>query len=308
MRLDRFDLNLLIALEALLEECNVTHAAARMHVGQSAASAALARLRDYFDDELLVPVGRGLVLSPLGKTLLQPVRDTLNEARVTLSYRSSFDPARARCSFRIGASDYVTIVLLAALMQELAKEAPGVTLDIRNPPPGLEESLDRAMIDLLFVPQQYATMLSHPQQVVFDDEHVCLLWSGHAMAESQMDINDYLGLGHVAVRFGDSRAVAFEDWFKQHYGQERRIEATVDNFSTLGHLIVGTQRTATMYGRLAAHFARYLPVVVRDVPLGMPRIVETLVWPRHLDHDPAHAWLRKRIIEFALALPVIGQG
>lgn len=304
MRLDRFDLNLLIALEALLEERNVTRAAARMHVGQSAASAALGRLRDHFGDELLMPVGRRLVLSPLAQTLVQPVRDTLRQARETLAYRTGFDPAQAQCRFRVGASDYVTTVLLAGLMQTLAVEAPGVVLDIRNPPASLESAMEQAMVDLLVMPQQYARPLPFPQEALFEDEHACLLWSGHLLADQPMRFEDYVGLGHVAVRFGDARSMTFEDWFLPRYGQQRRIEATVDNFSTLGYLVVGTQRVATLHWRMAVHFAQHLPVVVRDVPVDMPRVVETMVWPHHLDQDPAHGWLRRRIAEFAATLPM----
>lgn len=305
MRLDRFDLNLLIALEVLLEECNVTRAAARLHLGQSAASAALGRLREYFGDELLVPVGRKLVLTPLAQTLLQPVRDTLQQARATLAHRTSFDPAQAHCRFCIGASDYVTTVLLAGLMQRLAVEAPGVVLDIRRPPPSVEEAMDRATMDLLIMPQQYARPLPHPQQALFEDEQACLLWSGHALATGPLGFDDYMAQGHVAVRFGDARSIVFEDWFLPRYGQQRRIEATVDNFSTLGYLVVGTQRIATLHWRLATHFAQHLPLAVRKVPFDMPRLMETMVWPRHLDQDPAHAWLRLRLAETAAALPAL---
>lgn len=305
MRLDRFDLNLLIALEALLEECNVTRAAARMHVGQSAASAALGRLREFFNDELLIPVGRKLVLSPLAQTLLQPVRETLRQARATLAHRAGFDPAVAECRFVIAASDYVTTVLLAGVARALATEAPGVALDICKPPAAIEETIERATVDLLIMPQQYASSFSHPQQPLFEDDHACLLWADHALAGRPLSFDDYMAFGHVAVRFGDPRSFTFEDWFLPRFGQRRRVEATVDNFSTLGCLIVGTQRIATMHRRMAQHFAEYLPVVVRDAPMEMPRLVETMLWPRYLDQDPAHFWLRSRVAEIAAALPEV---
>jgi len=77
----------------------------------------------------------------------------------------------------------------------------------------------------------------------------------------------------------------------------------VDNFSTLGYLIVGTQRVATMHWRMAEHFARHLPVVIQKMPIEMPLLIETMVWPRHMGHDPANAWLRQRLGELASALP-----
>ena len=120
MRLDRFDLNLLVVLDALLEERNVTKASERLHIGQSAASGALGRLRDYFGDELLVPVGRKLTLTPLAQSLVEPVRDTLLRARATIARKPGFDPATAERRFSICASDYVTTVLLAAVVCRLA--------------------------------------------------------------------------------------------------------------------------------------------------------------------------------------------
>ncbi len=101
MRLDRFDLNLLVVLDALLEERNVTRASKRLHIGQSAASAALARLREYFGDELMVPVGRGLMPTPLAQSLAEPVRDTLLRARATIARKPAFDPASAERRFMV---------------------------------------------------------------------------------------------------------------------------------------------------------------------------------------------------------------
>ncbi len=99
-------------------------------------------------------------------------------------------------------------------------------------------------------------------------------------------------MGHVAVRFGDERNIVFEDWFLPRYGKQRHIEASVDNFSTLPLLLVGTLRVATLHRRLAEDFARHLPVRLIKAPFAMPPLIEVMCWPRYLDHDPAHAWFR----------------
>ncbi len=302
MRLDRFDLNLLVALDALLDERNVTRASQRLHIGQSAASNALARLRDYFGDELLVPVGRTLTLTPLAQSLVEPVRETLLQARATIARRPGFDPATEVRRFAVCASDYVTTVLLADVVGRIAAQAPGLALDIRSPPKDIGDLFERGSIDLLVMPAQYVTPLAHPQQPLFEDTQVCMVWTGNDKVGKTLGFEQYMDLGHVAVRFGDERSVAFEEWFLPRYGRPRRIESSVDNFTTLPSLVIGTPRVATLHRRLAAHFAQHLPLRIVEAPFEMPPLVEMLAWPRHLAHDAAHAWLRQTVVDCAAAI------
>jgi DNA-binding transcriptional LysR family regulator len=295
MRLDRFDLNLLIVLDALLEERNVTRASRRLCIGQSGASAALARLREYFGDELLVPVGRQLALTPLAQSLVQPVREALLQARAAITRRPGFDPADTQRHFTVCASDYVTTVLLGRALQAVAAQAPRLSFDVRSPPKDVVETFDRGTIDLLLMPQQYAERLPHPQTPLFEDSHVCLISADHPSVGDSIDFDTYMQLGHVAVRFGDERSVSFEEWFLPRYGHQRRVECSVDNFSTVPLLVLGTARVATLHRRLAQHFARVLPLRLLPPPFDIPPLVETMVWPRHLKDDPAHGWLRGQL-------------
>ena len=306
MRLDRFDLNLLVVLDALLEERNVTRASARLHIGQSAASGALARLREYFGDELLVPVGRQLRLTPLAESLVEPVRDTLLRARATIARTPQFDPATAERRFVVCASDYVTTVVLATAIERIAALAPGVGVDIRAPARNVGELFERGGIDLLVMPQQYIEPIKHPSQLWFKDEQVCVVWSGSEAARAPLSFDQYMGMGHVAVRFGDERSLTFEEWFLPRYGKQRRVEASVDNFSTVPLLVVGTQRIATLHRRLALHFAKYLPLTLMVPPFAMPPLEETLCWPRYQDQDPAHRWFRQILLDCAQSTPDAG--
>lgn len=296
MRLDRFDLNLLVALDALLEERSVTRAGLRLHIGQSAASAALARLREYFADQLLVPVGRGLQPTPLAASLAGPVRDALLRARAAIARRPAFDPAGAQRRFMVYASDYVTTVMLAQAARRVAALAPGIAVDIRSPPRDVLELLERGGMDLLLLPEQYLAGVKHPQQPWFEDDQVCMVWRDNQLAGRTLTFARYLSLGHVAVRFGDDRNIVFEDWFLPRHGKQRRIEASVDNFSTLPLLLIGTNRIATLHRRLAEYFAAYQPVRLLKAPFKMPPLVEVMCWPRHLDHDPAHRWFRETLL------------
>lgn len=302
MRLDRFDLNLLVVLDALLDERNVTKASARLHIGQSAASGALARLREYFGDELLVPVGRRLMLTPLAESLVEPVRDTLLRARATIARKPGFDPATAERRFSVCASDYVTTVMLAEAVRRIALQAPGLALDIRSPPRQVQEVFDRGNIDLLVMPEQYVQRLQHPQARLFEDSQVCMVWAGNTSVGETLSFEQYMALGHVAVRFGDDRSIAFEEWFLPRFGQQRRIESSVDNFSTMPLLLLGTSRIVTLHRRLGEHFARHLPLRLIGAPFEMPPVVECMAWPRYQDHDPAHAWLRQILLAAAASL------
>jgi DNA-binding transcriptional LysR family regulator len=295
MRLNRFDLNLLLVLDTLLESRNVTRAAEQLHISQSGTSAALSRLREYFQDPLLVPVARRLELTPLAQELVEPVRDALLQVKSALSRRPGFDPATAERHFVVCASDYVVTVLLATVVQRLAHLAPGVSLHLRSPPRDIVQAFDRGAIDLLVMPQQYAERLDHAQEPLFQDGHVCLAWNGHPLADRRMTLEEYMALEHVTVRFGDERSVSFEEWFLPRYGQQRRVSCSVDSFSSLPLLLLGTERVATVHRRLAMHSARVLPLKLLELPFEIPPLQEVLAWPRHLQADPAHTWLREQI-------------
>lgn len=302
MRLNRFDLNLLLVLDALLESRNVTRASEQLHISQSGASAALSRLREYFQDPLLVPVARRLELTPLAQELVDPVREALLQVKSALSRRPGFDPATAERHFVVCASDYVITVLVATVVQRLALQAPRVSLDLRSPPRDLVQAFDRGAIDLLVMPQQYAERLDHPQEPLFEDSHVCLAWNGHPGLDGRLTLDQYMALDHVTVRFGDERSVSFEEWFLPRYGQQRRVSCSVDSFSALPLLLLGTERVATVHRRLAAFSAQALPLQLLDLPFEMPPLREVLAWPRHLQTDPAHAWLREQFRRCAAEL------
>jgi LysR family transcriptional regulator, nod-box dependent transcriptional activator len=304
MRFERFDLNLLVVLDALLEEKNVTRAAERLHIGQSAASGSLARLRDYFGDELLVMVGRQLRLTPLATTLVQPVRESLLSVKAAISATPEFDPGTATGNFTVCASDYVTTVMLADALQRISKMAPNLMVDVRGPPKDVFELTERGSIDLLVMPEQYMERLTYAKQRWFTDDQICMVCARNTQVGDAITFDEYMAMGHVAVRFGDARAVTFEGWFLPRYGKQRRIEIGVDNFSTLPLLIIGTNRIATIHRRMAEHFARYLPVRLIPPPFEIPTLVAMMCWPPHRDKDPAHQWFRSMLIESANPSPV----
>jgi LysR family transcriptional regulator, nod-box dependent transcriptional activator len=108
-------------------------------------------------------------------------------------------------------------------------------------------------------------------------------------------MDQYLDRGHISIRLGNEASLAFEEWFLPLYGRQRRVECTIDQFSIAPLLVVGTQRIVTMHRRMAEEMARRFPVKLFAAPFDMQPLTEVMVWPRYLDEDPAHRWLRSGI-------------
>ena len=156
MRYQRLDLNLLPALRALLTEKNVTRAGESIHMTQSAMSGVLARLRDYFDDPLVVQVGRRMELTPLAESLVDKVNDLLLRVDAALASRPAFEPALSRRHFTVIASDYVSTVLLVDVLREVSRVAPGVTIELLHPHANGAAALEAGEVDFIINPVQFA--------------------------------------------------------------------------------------------------------------------------------------------------------
>ena len=299
VRMDQFDLNLLVALDALLEERSVTRAARRLFLGQSATSAALQRLREFFGDELLTPVGRRFELTPLASALIKPVKDTLSHARSAINTKPDFDVSKVSRKFRICASDYLTYVLVPRVIGEIAQRAPGFELDIFHPPKDVEQIFELGDIDLLIMPQQYTSRIAHPQQHLLSDDHVCMVCNRHPLAGQAMTKDDYFDYAHVNIRLGKEGTPSFEEWFFPRAGRQRKIACTVDFFCLLPQVLQGTDRIATVHKMLAQDLAKHYPVALIDFPFQIARLNESMVWPSFRDQDPSHKFLRDILITCA---------
>jgi LysR family nod box-dependent transcriptional activator len=294
MHFHKLDLNLLVALDTLLEEKSVSRAADRLNLSQSAMSSALSRLRDYFGDELLIPVGRRMEPTALALSLASPVRDILQRIRTTVQTRPSFDPATAQRRFRIMTSDYLIEVLLAEAVRELAVIAPGIQLQVL---PSNETSFAlflKGDVDLVIAPEEALPDDGHPRRTLFEDSFSCVVWSGNTTVREPLTLQQWLAMSHVVVHFGHDQLTVFERWYEQQgdtQGAERRVDIIAPSFGVVPHLIVGTQRVATMHTSHARLYEKLLPLRVLAPPPGFPTMRETMQWHRHLDSDPAVHWL-----------------
>jgi len=290
MRFDRLDLNLLVALDALLSERSVSLAAERICLSQSATSSALGRLRDYFGDDLLVQKGRQMVLTARAEGLVEPVRAVLEQIRSTIAVSPPFDPATSDRTIRIMASDYMAEVLLASAFTDLQDKAPNMRFEIQSLNEALLETLERGFVDLL-ITIDYAISADHPSQILFEDDYVVVGWNGNPAMAGPMTKELYFELGHVTARFGRARVSAFEDWFMRRQKRQRRIEIIAPSFMSLSGFVIGSNRIATMHRRLAMRATDYLPLTIREMPLEIPPIREAVQWHISSNNDPAIRWM-----------------
>jgi DNA-binding transcriptional LysR family regulator len=295
MRFNHLDLNLLVALDVLLEEQNITHAAVRLHMTQSATSGVLGRLRNYFEDDLLVQVGRKMMPTPLAKELEIPVREVLLKIQTSITAKPVLDIAGSKRHFRIMASDYLISVVFAEVIQAVNREAPHITFELMSPGKTAVEMLLRGEVDLMIAPDHYVVK-EHPSQLLFEEQHVCVVWDGNSSVGEQLSLERYLELGHVSVAFGRSRTPGFDEWLMSQYGCKRRLEVITHDFNTLPQLVIGTERIATMHSRLAKLYARSLPLRILPPPVELPAMREYMAWHRSLDRDPMLLWLREKLV------------
>jgi LysR family transcriptional regulator, nod-box dependent transcriptional activator len=300
MNLKGLDLNLLVALDVLLRERSITRGGERLGLSQSAMSGALARLREYFSDPLLVPVGRSLMLTPLAEGLTDPVGRILHQIQDTISTRAQFDATQSDRRFSIMASDYAFTAFMPQLFTRIETEAPGVTLQLRQLSPNWHEELNRGHVDFLIVPERYA-LPSHPSVPIFDDDFRCVAWSGNKSIGKDLSLEQYLALGHVVVELSGVQEASFDEWFLKSHGHVRRVEIVAPTFALVPQLVVGTRRVATIWTRLAQMATTHLPLKTLPLPIEIPSFKEVLQWPVQRDAEPGNVWLRKVLQETAAA-------
>jgi len=293
VNINSVNLNLLVALEALLDERSVTRAAKRTGVTQPAMSNTLAQLRTLFGDPLFRRAAHGLEPTPRALALAEPVRQGLRLLGTAL-VMPSFEAESAERTFVVAASDYVEFVLMPPLMRRLSEEAPGVRIEIR--PWGLHEvppSLARAEVDLMVgfydeVPR------GHRQKLLFDEEYTCIVRKDHPRVKKKLGLELYLALEHVLVsQRADSpgsvdRALAAK-------GKRRRVAARVSHFLMVPMLVARTDLVAAISRRVAQPLAGPLGLKMLTPPLSLPRGRIGQVWHEQMDGDPGQRWFRALI-------------
>jgi LysR family transcriptional activator of mexEF-oprN operon len=298
INLSRFDLNLLVALDALLLERSVTRAAVRVGLRQSAMSHNLARLRRLLDDELLTRGPEGMRPTPRALALADPVRITLAQITTLVSREESFDAGKAERSFRIGLPDSAEVLFGPALLAHVCEAAPGVRLRFSSTDRIFDE-LDADRLDLGFVfgplPEGGT---HHKQRLLGTDEFLCMFNAERVGLVPPISLEDYLRLPHVlSSQRGVMKGVV--DVALAPLGLSRRVMLTTPHFVAVPFLVAGAPVVTTMHAQLARLFAGTLGLSLSPVPVEIPAQPVTLVWHASYDHDPAHMWLRRTVMRVA---------
>ena len=302
MRFEGLDLNLLVALDVLLTERNITKAGEKLFLSQPATSAALARLRSYFEDELLVQVGRTMVPTPVAENLAKPVSDLLIQMRTVLNNRNYFDPATAKRCFHVMASDYTGSVLLPRLNQRLYELAPGCAIEQFNTSSDAEKQIHRGAVDILLLPT-LSILDEHPSTTIFSDEFVCVMWDQNPLAKKNMTLDDFKQAEHVMVRLGTlHNAPMIEDWLTRNLEFTRKTAYIAINFASVPLYLINTPYISIMHKRLAQQCAQNLPIHYCELPWEAPEINICMQWNKFQENDAGLKWFRGLVTQLAAEL------
>lgn len=301
MRFEGLDLNLLVALEALLELRSTTETARRLNLSQPTISAALGRLREYFDDELLVNVGRDMVPTPKAEELGPAVTELLNVARFRIVQGDEFDPATSRRRFRLLSSDFFFDVLLAGALARAASLAPDITFEVSPTGPEGSRWFQKGDVDLMITVPQYL-MPDHPTEPLFSDRDAVICWKDGRFAKG-VDAQQFLQADFATAVFGEERRPTIaEAYFKEH-GVSLRTTIQVASFSALPGAVCGTDRLAVMHHGHARYFERHQPIAVHPLPIDGPGVEEIAQWHRLRRKDGGIQWLLGLMRDQAQSLP-----
>jgi len=299
MGLSEINLNLLHALGVLLEEANVTRAAARLGVTQSAMSHTLRQLRAHFDDRLLVRGPRGMLLTPRAEQLRGPLRRGLGELERVVSGEVSWDPATASRTFRLVLGDNVSVRLLPPLIERLRREAPRVDVDVRPLElRGGEARLESGEVDVLVALRVGGPGLR--QRALLTDGFSCLARVGHpelARAED-LTLDRYCALDHVLISpLGEDGSIV--DTKLGLSGRQRRVALRVPHFLVAPMVVARSDLLLTAPTILAAELAAHYPLQLLPAPLELERFTLQIIWHERFDDDPGHRWLRDSLVSSA---------
>ncbi|WP_370270729.1 LysR family transcriptional regulator [Nioella sp.] len=290
MRFKGLDLNLIVALDALLSTRSVSRAAEITCISQPAMSAALARLRDYFNDPLLIFKPGSAMLSPLGENLREPVAEVLVYISDKLVSTGSFEPESSTREFRILAADTVILGLLAGGLRRLDPLAPSLRFSLSTPSTGILEKLDSGQIDLLVVPEQVATP-SHPSELLVEEQHAVIACA-KSFESDTLSVEDYFAADHVEVFIGQKSYLAS---VPGDTSEKRRIAVKVDQFALVPFFISDTRRLATVPGMTAELYSNSKNLKYFKPPFAISPVRLVMQWHSRSQADAGLTWLRREL-------------
>lgn len=289
-----FDLNLLVAFDALMRDRNVTKAAARLRLQQPAMSHNLSTLRILVQDELFIRVGRDMVPTARAHALAAPVRHVLSQAQGILTSKDTFDPLRDERTFRVGFSSEVEVLLMPRLSARLRTSAPAIKL-LGSPalPDKVFRLLDDGDLDLAVGGYEDGGE-RHRREILFQRFLLCCFNAGLIDVQSPIDRKTYLELPHALVSHGEAIEGCL-DRALRHLGVELNIAMAAPEFLTVLTAVHKGPLLATLPSRIVDEYAPLFGLATSPVPLNLDIRPISMVWPAQTDREPAAAWLRDEV-------------
>lgn len=304
----RTEIKLLQCLVTLIEEQSVTKAAERLELSQPRMSNSLRRLRELFDDPLLVRAGQRLVPTERGLEIASRIRRSLDEIDHAFMERMSFDPATANRHYTIMMSDYTAAILLPELLRRTRMTAPGIEIGtVQMAHASLHRSLDESVCDLAF---GYFAGLHMNLRVstCFKDIPVCIGSAEHWSGTSKLTMDMFLHAGHVAMGASPTEKSTIDvvlDRNLQGRGLHRKTSVQVATPLTMAGIVAATDLLGILPLRYAIDFADKSLIKIFELPMDLPSFDVTMVWHERSQRDPAHIWLRNQFRAILADMPPI---
>jgi DNA-binding transcriptional LysR family regulator len=294
MNIEMLDLNLLLVLQALLQEQSVTRAGARIGLSQSATSHALGRLRDFFQDPLLIRTPKGMVLTPRAEELIAPLADILRQLN-RLIQPILFDPAMTQGKVRIAATDYATAVILPVVLKELTQVAPQVEVECHYWNSDVVEMCRKGIIDLGFGIVDIAEISDIRSQTLFTEDFVSVVRANHPIAQTDVTLDSYIAWPHALITINNSLGSPVDRALAE-LGLQRKIMLRIPQFLAAPFIVAQTDFILTIPRRIALLIASTANLQVLELPIPMNRFGYPQIWHERHQTDPFHSWFRQVVI------------
>lgn len=290
-----FDLNLLVAFDALMQERSVTRAAARLKVGQPAMSHSLSTLRVLLQDALFVRVGTAIRPTARATALAGPIRTALGQMQAALHAQAEFDPATEERTVRLGFSGELELLLIPDLAATLRRSAPGLRLlSQRAGRDEVHRLLDEGALDLAIGCFEATTARRHRSQILFEPSLSCVFNPELLPLEAPIALADYLTLPHAVVTLTDSLKGCLEAALDE-IGAELNVVSASSEFMSVLATAAATPVIATVPTRMARRYGPRFGLRVVPAPLKLRLPAAAMIWSAQLDQDPASAWIRQQV-------------
>ncbi len=295
MNLEKINLNLLVALDALLTEKQVTRAAQKLHISQSAMSIALAQLRELLNDDLLIRANQRMVPTKRALELQPHLRRLLEEIKTVIQSPQTFDPATAECTFRVGMNDYTEFLVLPQLLAKISKVAPKVSLKIINLNHlDNHELFEAEQLDIAvgFFYEKNTLLQTEP---LFAEDAVCVARKGHPALQKPLTLKRLLEHKHIANHLHSMPVLGRIDRALQKLGMQRDIALAIPHMIAACYLVRHTDYLLVTMRRLAEELSKSFGLIMQELPFTSETCEIFMAWQKPRSTDPAHIWLRSLI-------------